>query len=194
MQKIKKLRTFALVGIILVVFFIVPLFARKWTRNFANENSSVIPTDEWKQFLCTAGRFSIWFPGNPELTNVTTSVSGGDISMHCFFVWNRQTEYAVNFSEDPINLKKFKPEQTFDICQAGVAKELGKIVYQKDMTIEGYPARDFEYNVVGKVNYSGRTRLILVNDHLYQLVFIFLPVNPRPTDRDTFFDSFRLQN
>ena len=194
MGKSKTIKVFALIGIALfVIFVVVPPFTRKWAWNHFIRYSSVIPVSNWKEFSSANGGFSILFPGKPELTNVTVNVSSDDLLMPCYFVWNRQMEFAVNFSDNPKNLKQFPPEKEFDICQSAVAKSFGKIVYQRDLLVDGYPAREFEYEVVGKVNYSGRLRLVLVKDRLYQLMFIFKTGYPRPPDRDTFFNSFRVR-
>jgi hypothetical protein len=159
----------------------------------------VISASEWKKFSSMEGKFSVWFPGNPERTNITDSASGFDLSMPSYFVWaNRQTEYSVNYCDYPEEvirrLGKFTPQQQFDFSQSDVVKVGGgKIVYQKDITIEGYPARDFEFVTGGKANYSGRVRLILLNGRLYQLIVIFLTANPHPKDWDIFFNSFQFQ-
>ncbi len=199
MRKSKTIRIFALIVITILLFFlVVPPFTRRWSGNLVKENASAIPANEWKKFSSTERKFYAWFPGKPELTNVIVSIPGVDVSMPCFFVWNRQTEYAVNCIDFPENitknLKKFKPAKEFDLYQSGIATDLpAKIVYQKDLEFEGYPARDIEYVVGGNLNYTGITRLIRVNDQLYQLVFIFRPPNSHPTDRDAFLNSFRIQ-
>lgn len=202
MQNPKKIKVFALIGIACLVFFFVILpVTRNWCKNHFIKYPSVIPVRQWKKFSSVEGKFSVWFPGDPEYTNVTDSISGIDVSMPCFFIWDRQVEYSVGYIDYSIfpenivkNLKKFSARQKFDLSQSAVAREVGRIVYQKDITVEGCPSRDFEYVVVGKVNYSGRIRLILKNDRLYQLIVIFLTANPHPVDRDTFFNSFRLNN
>jgi len=150
---------------------------------------------KWKSFSSAEGKFSVWFPGVPDVTNVILTVSNVDFSEPCYFVWaDAQTEYAVNYGDYPKGLEKLKPEQQFDICQSGVAGKVGKIVYQKDLKFGDYPARDFEFVAGGKANYSGRIRLILTGERLYQIVVIFLTGNPHPTDGDIFLNSFRCLN
>ena len=183
-------------GIALLCFFIfVPPLTRKWSKNHLVNYPSVIPAKSWKKFSSAEGNFSIWFPGKPEYTNVVISASGIEISQPCFFVWaDSQTEYAVNYCDYPKVVEKLTPEQQFDSSQAGVAKALVEILYQQNNKFENYPARDFEFVARGKANFSGRVRLILKNDKLYQIMVVFLTANPHSADRDTFFNSFRLQN
>ncbi len=196
MPKFKRSKIFLRIGIVVFLFIFVFLpvlghFGKKW--HLVNL-PSVIPTNEWKNFSSQEGKFSVWFPGIPDITNVVTSVSKVDVLQPCYFIWNRQTEYAVGYGDWPKSLEKLKPEQIFDIDQKGVASDVGKIVYQKDTKFENYPVREFEYVVGGKVVYSGRVRLILVGDRLYQMIVIFLPVNQDLTDREIFFNSFQIQN
>jgi hypothetical protein len=193
---LKAIKFFAvvLIALVLLVFFLRPVIRYEIIKNHWIKIPSIIPTNEWEKFSSPEGKFSVWFPGIPDLTNVVINVSNVDISQPCYFIWNRQTEYAVNYSDLPKSLEMLKSEQKFDLSQKAVGAEVGKIVYQKKFEFENYPGREFEYVVDGKVNYSGRVRLILVGDRLYQMIVIFLTANPHTADRDAFYNSFRLQN
>jgi hypothetical protein len=195
MPKSKRLKFF-LIGTAAFLFILVflPVLGHFGKKSHLVNFPSVIQANEWKKFSSPEGKFSVWFPGVPDLTNVVISVSNVDFSMPCYFIWNRQTEYAVNYSSLPKILEKLKPEQMFDISQKAVAAEVGKIVYKKDIEFENHPGREFEYVVEGKVHYSGRVKLIRVGDSLYQLIVIFLTSNPHSIDRDMFFNSFQLKN
>jgi hypothetical protein len=192
-KKSKKLKIFLMSGIsfILLVFILLPILGHAWRKRHPFDFPSVVPASHWKFYASDGGGFRVLFPGVPEYTNVIVSASGVDISQPCFFVWaDRQTEYTVNYGDYPKSLKKLKPEKQFDIYQSGVADAIGKIVYQKDAKFEDYPARDFEFVAGGKANYSGRVRLILVDERLFQLMIIFLTKNPHQNDFKIFFDSF----
>lgn len=194
-QELKKLKIVVLIGTaFLCVLAFIPLLGHEWRISHLVARPSVIPANAWKKFSSPEGKFSIWFPGIPKTTNITISVSNTDISEPLFFVWFDQTEYAVNYGDWRGKRGKLEPEQVFDLYQKGVAADVGKVVYQRDTEFENYPGREFEYVVTGKVNYSGRVRLVLVGDRLYQMVVIFLPVNPHPADQKIFFNSFRLQD
>jgi hypothetical protein len=196
MQIFRTIKIVMFVGIALVlsVFLLRPLIRHEALKNHWIKYPSIIPTKDWKRFTSDEGKFSVWFPGVPDLTNDVISVSNVSVSQPCYFVWNRQNEYAVIYSDLPKNLERFKPEQKFDISQKAVGAKLGKIVYQKNIEFANYPGRDFEYAVDGKIKYSGRVRLILVGDRLYGLIVIFWTGDPHTADRDTFLSSFRLHN
>ena len=194
MRKSKWIKILASIGItILIVFVVIPPFTRRWYKNHAIKYAPAVPTSNWKKFSSDEGKFSVWFPGEPEETNVVISTSDINVSQPCFFVWaDRQTEYAVNYCDYPKIVEKLKPEQQFDISQAGVAKAFGQIVYQQNVKFGEYPGRDFEFVAGGKANFSGRVRLIFANGRLYQLMVIFLTANPHSADRDIFFNSFKI--
>jgi hypothetical protein len=195
MLKSKWIKILVSIGVVLlIVFVVIPPFTRKWYRNHYSKYAPPASTSSWKKFSSSEGKFSVWFPGTPEYTNVTVGTHLGDIQQPCFFVWvDPQNEYAVGYCDYPENLK-LTSNQQFDAGQASITKKFGKIVFQQNIKFEDYPARDFEFVAGGRANFSGRVRLILKNDRLYQIMVIFLTANPHPSDRDVFFNSFRLQN
>src|SRR6185312_5938842 len=178
MLKAIKFFALGLIALILLAILLRPVIRYEIVKNHWIKFPSVIPTSEWEKFSSPEGKFSVWFPGIPDLTNDVVTVSNIDLPLPCYFIWNRQNEYTVNYSDLPKNLEKLKPEQIFDISQKAVGTEVGKIVYQKDIAFANYPGREFEYAVDGKIKYSGRVKLILVGDRLYQMIVIFLTADP----------------
>ena len=176
----------------MIVLVVIPPFTRKWYRNHSTKYAPPASMSSWKKFSSPEGKFSVWFPGAPEYTNVIVSTHLGDIQQSCFFVWvDKQNEYAVNYCDYPERLN-LTPNQQFDLSQAAVSKKFGKIVFQKDLKLGDDPGREFEFAVGGKGNFSGRVRIILAEKRLYQMMVIFLTVNPHPMDRATFFNSFKI--
>src|SRR5271154_6757779 len=112
---LKAIKFFAavLIALVLLVFFLRPVIRYEIIKNHWIKFPSVIPTSEWGKFSSPEGKFSVWFPGVPDLTNV-------DFPQPCYFIWNRQTEYAVNYSDLPKSLETLKPEQKFDLSQKAV--------------------------------------------------------------------------
>ncbi len=198
-QELKKLKIVALIGIVFLgVLAFTPLLGHEWIRSHPAVYPSVVPAGQWKRFTSDEGRFSIRFPGRPEMTNVVINVSTNySITQPCFFVWaDRQTEYAVNYADYPkalqINIERLGPQKQFDLSQAAVAAAYGKIVSQRDIKFGDFPGREFEFVAGGKANFSGKVRLILVNHRLYQIIIIFLTRNPHPDDFKVFFSSFSI--
>lgn len=118
----------------------------------------------------------------------------GESEAHSFMVEpDIQTAYGINYNDYPAAVDVNHPQKLFDQCQASIVGEEGKIVVQREMKIQDYPARELEFQAGGKANYSGRVRLILVGHRIYGLVAIFLTANPHPSERQKFFDSFSLK-
>ncbi|HXR47868.1 MAG TPA: hypothetical protein VN784_10550 [Candidatus Limnocylindrales bacterium] len=198
-QELKKLKIVALFGMVFVgVLAFTLLLGHEWRRSHPVVYPSVVPAGQWKRFTSDEGRFSIRFPGRPETTNVVLDIfTNYSITQPCFFVWaDRQTEYAVNYADYPKalqkNLEKLGPQKQFDLSQAAVAAAFGKIVSQRDIKFRDFPGREFEFIAGGKANFSGRVRLIVVNQRLYQIMVIFLTRNPHPDDFKVFFASFSI--
>ena len=198
MLKLQKLKVAVLIGIALLVSFVfigLPLIGHAWRKNHPVIYSSVVPASQWKFFASEEGRFRILFPGKPESTNEVVGNAVVEITLHTFYVWaNQQTEYALNFSDNPKNVKNLSSKQIFDVGQNGVAEKLGKIAAQHDFKFGNYPARDFEFVVGGKGNFSGHIRYVLVDQRLYQIMVMFLTENLHRDDFKIFFDSFSLSN
>jgi hypothetical protein len=193
MRKSKWIKILASVGIVfLIIFVVIPPFTRKWYRNHSIKYAPPASTSSWKKFSSPAGKFSVWFPGTPEFTNIIANTPLGDIQQSYFFVWvDKQDEYAVSYCDYPEKLK-LTPNQQFDLSQAAVAKKFGEIVFQQDIKLGDNLGREFEFAVRGKGNFSGRVRIILAEKRLYQMMVIFLTVNPHPADRATFLNSFKI--
>ena len=193
MPKSKGLKVFLSAGIIgfLFIFVFLPMLGHAWRKRHPVNFPSVVPANQWKFFASEEGGFRVLFPGSPQETNVIINTTATNMTMPCFFAWaDRQTEYAVNYCDLPKALKKLSPKEQFDIDQSGLAENIGNVVTQRDFTFDNFPARDFEFVVGGKGNFSGRIRLILVEDRLYQIEVIFLTKNPHEGDFKIFFDSF----
>ena len=196
MPKSKRLKIFLIVGIVgfLFVFILLPMLGHAWRKRHPVNFPSVVSANQWKLFDSKEGKFRVLFPGTPETTNEISNFHDYEIVFHSTYVWaDRQTQYAVNFSDNPEIVERLNPQQQFDASQKAVAEKFGGIVSQNDFKFGAYPARDFEFAVGGKGNFSGKIRLVLVDRRLYQIMVFFLTKNPHENDFKIFFDSFSAQ-
>jgi hypothetical protein len=196
MPKSKRLKVVLLIGIaaFLFVFVLLPVLGHAWRKRHPVTFQSVVPANQWKFFASEEGKFRVLFPGTPVTTNEISNSQGYEIIFHSNYVWaDRQTQYAVNFSDNPEIVERLTPKQQFDASQKAVAESFGAIVSQNDFKLGTYPARDFEFVAGGKANFSGRIRLVLVNRRLYQIMVIFLTQNPHVDDFQNFLNSFSVQ-
>src|SRR5205814_1876000 len=156
-------------------------------------------------FSSPEGKFSVWFPGKPEQTNIVSNFSRADdektietaeVETRIYYVNpNIQNSFAVGYCDSPLFSKAAKspdPQVFLKTSQAlQVAGTIGKVVYEKESKFEGNPAREFEYTAGGKANYSVRVKYILAGQRIYTIYVIFLTANPHPNDRAVFFNSFK---
>lgn len=149
---------------------------------------------EWKSFTSETGKFSVNFPGKPVETTSISPTAVGDIEVHCFIVELRVMTYGISYSDVPAGVKLPDSETVFDGSQNSAVKDVGgskaELVDQQSMTVQDFPAREFEFKAGGKGNFSSRVRMILVGHRIYSLTTVFLTANPDPENRKKFFDSF----
>ena len=196
MQKHKKIRIFALaIGVLLLFFFIfIPLLGHIG-NSYLDRHPSEIPPSNWKKFSSDEGKFSVLFPGTPEEKVEPVSGSFGNAEIHYFAVWaDKQTLYGINYSDSSKYLK-VNPQELFKKTQnLTVENQKGTIVFEQETTVDGFPAKEFEFIAGGKANSSFRIREILVGQRVYEVITVFLTTNPHPVNRDIFFNSFHVQN
>jgi hypothetical protein len=195
MPKNKRVKIFLVFGIIgvLFIFVFLPTLGHAWRKMHPVNFPSVVPVSQWKHYSSEDGKYHVLLPGIPKSTNETINSYDVDIVLHTTYVWaDRQTQYAVNFSDYPKVIERLSFQQQFDASQKGVADKFGNIVSQHDFKLGTYPARDFAFVAGGKANFSGKIRMVMVDRRLYQLMVIFLTKNPHEDDFKTFFDSFSI--
>jgi hypothetical protein len=183
------------VFVVLTVLFIVVLrYELRRTPRFAHP--PIAPTSSWKRFSSVEGRFSVFFPGTPESTNIFTDETTNS-ELHLFYVDpNVQNYFAIGYSDSAVFSKMAAlpdPQAVLKKSEASsVANSQGKVTYEQESKFRGYPAREFEYVAGGKANYSTRMKLILAGGRFYEIYVIFLTQNPYPQERMAFFNSFSL--
>src|SRR5208337_2316122 len=200
MRKSKRIKILTFIGVVfLIVFVVIPPFARKWYRSHLKKYAPRVPTSKWKKFSSSEGKFSIWFPGTPVETNqfITNSIMAAE--EHLFYVnADIQDEYAVAYCDNrkfEEFIKNGRAQEFLDKSESIVVAEAnGKILSEQKTTFEGYPAREFEYKAGGKANYSVKVKYAMIRQRVYSLMAVFMTGNPYPEDRTTFFKSFQLQN
>ncbi|HEY4415876.1 MAG TPA: hypothetical protein VGO57_09305 [Verrucomicrobiae bacterium] len=140
--------------------------------------------DGWKKFSSTQGSFSVLLPNDPK----ESDQQFGKLAMHGFAAQkNPQSGFGVSYCDFP---KTADAKKVYDEVQTITVGKEAKLVSQKDLTFENYPAREFEFNRGGKANYTAHTLMIMVGQRLYTLAVISLTADQHPDERDAFFNSF----
>jgi hypothetical protein len=185
---------------VFLLVFLSTIFLSACKRNENQENTaqspSAAPVSAWKEFSSAEGKFSCQFPGDPQEQQASTQVPQGEVKTIGFTVQTDiKTVYAVGYSEYPSTIKLLAGSEAFDKTEAAVVdKASGKVIFQQDLMFGNYPAREYEYVAGGAANYSGRVKIIIIGQRVYQIATIFLTANPHPKDREFFFNSLQIQN
>jgi hypothetical protein len=199
---LKTLKVIALVAMVQVAVIALTAFFILMVRYEVRKNAPplhppIAPTSSWKRFSSDEGRFSVFFPGSPESTNIISDASATNVVTHMFYVNpNIQNSFAVGYSDSPMfanAAKLLKPQEFLKKSEClCVSNAQGKIVYDEESKFKDYPAREFEFVAGGKANYSTRVKYILVGKRVYSIFVVFLTGNPYLQERMEFFNSFKL--
>jgi hypothetical protein len=199
MTKSKWIKILTSIGIIfLIVFVVIPPFTRKWYKNHSVKYAPPVPVSNWEKFTSGKGKFSVWFPGTPAQTNQFVTNAIVTAEDHFFYVNpDIQDSYVVVYCDNEKfddAIKNGKAQIFLEAYESLVVNQAeGKVLFEHETTFENFPSREFEYKAGGKANYSVRVKCIMVGQRVYSVMAVFLAGNPYPEDRETFFNSFRLQ-
>lgn len=145
----------------------------------------------WRIFESAPGKFKVAFPGAPirKQTGVRTEI-GHVVSTRHSAGDGTGTTYDVTYSDYPkAGIARLSPAKLLNAVRDGlVHKAKGRLVSEKPFTMDGIPGRELEILADNGMWY--RTRLLLVENRLYQLTAIVQP--PTRADEQRFFDSFQL--
>lgn len=189
----------ALLGILLLTGIGLYYLARQLGSLDTAENENRyrnLPIQNWRSFSSTEGKFSIVFPGVPDTTNLTAGLSAGNTTGHLFYAnCGPQNSFAIEYEDSAKFMEpdvKKHPQEFLKKAENLSLPEAARVVFEQQSTIDGYPAREFEYAVGEKGNYSVRYKMVLAGGRFYVLYVIFLTANPHPADRAIFFNSLSL--
>lgn len=151
----------------------------------------------WTTYNSPAGRYSVLFPGKPELTTEYAPAHTGE-KLTQFYAICTDPDAG---SDVVYNVTYFDllPEMaySFDEARDGYLKAVnGTLQSEKNIQFSGYPGRELKAtaNSSGK-DFNLMTRFILVEKRVYIVQFIFTKAYDaaRAAEKSaTFFNSFRL--
>jgi hypothetical protein len=151
---------------------------------------------EWKEFISKPGAFRVLLPGIPHELRDSVKGAAVPIEVVLFLLEPRKGEgtYGVGYSVVPVSaLLAADPEKRLRHARdQAVARAKGKLHSDRPIRLDGFPGREFEIEVEGKVRI--RTRLFAVKKRLYQLLVTGPDDWLRSPDPSRFFDSFQLRD
>ena len=124
----------------------------------------------WKTFTSAAGNFSIVTPGTFTHEEKTTQGPDGPVQLHVF-IYYANAEYSVTYADYLAVIENSDRTQLFlnAVRDAGVQGINGRLVEEKEITLEGHPGRTYiiEYGTNNGFLLAGRN--IVVGQRLYIL-------------------------
>jgi hypothetical protein len=151
------------------------------------------PAYGWHTLEAREGAFSVSLPGvATEEDKPMKSATGGSFTSHSYNVKaSKEAAYGCSWWEDP-TFKDRTAEQILDNArESGLSGVNGRLLSEKQLTVQGHPARDIRAVARGKAAYDNR--LVLVGNRLYTL--LVLDVSGKHDDKNVekFFNSLVLR-
>ena len=148
---------------------------------------SAIQTPEWQSFCSAMGQFAIDMPGNPKISSETFSTQ---ITTHTYrsILKNKET-YLLQYFDLDFRLSNNNIKVTLNnAVDFFVVASNAKLLQVRDISLGGYPGKEFEFQPLSPREPVGVGQVFLVDTRVYGLV-----ASTRETDNaQKFLDSFRL--
>ncbi|MFB2881379.1 hypothetical protein [Floridanema aerugineum] len=179
-----KLKTLAIITLATPLWLLIPLRA----ESLVQFQQPVLLTQEasWNEFSSEKGRFAISMPGTPQEERETNQ--DGSIE-YSFSLASDNAAFLIHYSDIP-NIEKLSKEaiaKLLDSAPNDFAEGANaKLTKAKDVSLDGYPGKEFEFIVSEELN--GKGRVYLVKERLY----IVVVMATQPDTLQKFLDSFRL--
>lgn len=151
---------------------------------------AALQTPEWQPFCSAMGQFAIDMPGNPKINSETFS---NQIIAHTYRsnLKNKETYLLQYFdldfrlSNNNINNIRITLNNAVDFF---VVAANAKVLQVRDISLGGYPGKEFEFQTLSPNEPVGVGQVFLVETRVYGLV----ATTPEPENAQKFLDSFRL--
>ncbi|MBN2378454.1 hypothetical protein JXM67_01445 [candidate division WOR-3 bacterium] len=149
---------------------------------------------EWKKYTSEKGGFSVLFPGEPETQTQQVNMQVGEsfqkINMYMFMKQAPDFTYLVVYNKMP----SWNPDDADYILDKardrGLASLNGKLLSEKDITLDFHPGR--EVKIRSPEGFYYRSRMYLVDDKFYQVSVTTVAEESSSANITKFLSSFKL--
>lgn len=152
-------------------------------------------TDDWVDFSPKGGKCTVKLPGKPKDMTREVDTPGGKLKVS---IWGYEQgadgAYLISYTDFPEGtVDADDTDAFFERVQGGIiGSGKGKLTSSKNTKFQKkYPARDIRYTVP-TIKGTGRVRMVLVGDRLYQLMALGNEEFMGSEDVDFYFNSFKL--
>ena len=142
---------------------------------------------EWQPFCSSQGEFAIDMPGTPKINTETFSTQ---ITTHTYrsVLKNKET-YLLQYFDLDFRLSNNNIKITLNnAVDFFVVAANAKVLQVRDISLGGYPGKEFEFQSLSATQPVGIGQVFLVDTRVYGLV----ATTPVPENAQKFLDSFRL--
>ena len=148
-----------------------------------------------EMYRSESGGFSVMIPGKPDESTQALDTPRGKIDLHLFTVQKGNRAYIVSYSDYPEEMvKQNSPQKSLDGSRDGEVRNMGKLILEKNLSLDGHPGR--ELVIEGKTSdgheATSKTRIFLVGNRLYQVIFAAPRGEVSSSEMDDFLESFKL--
>jgi len=146
-----------------------------------------LPQPEWRPFCSAMGQFAIDMPGTPKINTETFSTQ---ITTHTYrsILKNKET-YLLQYFDLDFRLSNNNIKITLNTAvDFFVVAANAKLLQVRDISLGGYPGKEFEFQPLSSKEPVGVGQVFLVETRVYGLV----ATTPEPENAQKFLDSFRL--
>jgi hypothetical protein len=146
-----------------------------------------IPQPEWQPFCSAMGQFAIDMPGTPKINTETFSTQ---ITTHTYrsILKNKET-YLLQYFDLDFQLSNNNIKITLNTAvDFFVVGANAKLLQVRDISLGGYPGKEFEFQPLSSQEPVGVGQVFLVEKRVYGLV----ATTSEPENAQKFLDSFRL--
>lgn len=163
---------------------------RKRTRRTTPPVATVKPEEKlWSTFTSAAGRFSVLMPGKPTDKTETVQTEHGPYTSHVVALRDTKNTFLIGWVDyhPSFNFhRQVELEMNRDVF---VSDLKAKLVYTRDMVIDGYQAIEFTAETADKVYTS---RIYMVGRRPYQIAIGSPKGENDSVAVDRFLNSFKI--
>jgi hypothetical protein len=145
---------------------------------------------DWIEYRSDEGGFTVLLPAEPEVKTQLTDTAAGTVQLTMALTEMENYAAGVSFNEIPSEASA-DPETLLAGGRKGAAENLkGTVVSDKPIKLGPYPGTEFVVETPNDLVYTAR--VYVVNDRLYQILFLAPKDQIDQFDVQAFFDSFTL--
>jgi len=150
---------------------------------------AALQTPEWQPFCSAMGQFAIDMPGDPI---IKSQIFSNQIIAHTYrsILKNKET-YLLQYFDLDLRLSNNNINTKITLNSAVdlfVVAANAKLLQVRDISLGGYPGKEFEFQTLYPNEPVGVGQVFLVEMRVYGLV----ATTPKPENAQKFLDSFRL--